>query len=184
MTVSAGIFLEKVLKLRGFSNKWIKWINSIVRGGKICVRINDQNSSYFVTGKGLRQGDPLSPLLFNLVADVFTKMLERAADEGLIKGLLTEFTPEGVISLQYADNTILFLDSKIEYARNLKWILCCFEQISGMKINFHKSDLLAVNMEDDDVNEFAYIFCCKRSSFPMKYLGVPLHYDKLRKEDL
>lgn len=45
----------------------------------MCIRINDENRSYFETGKGLRQGDPLSPLLFNIVADVFTKMLRRRA---------------------------------------------------------------------------------------------------------
>lgn len=84
------------------------------------MRINDENSGYFRTGKGLRKGDPLSPLLFNIGADVFTKMISKAADEGLIKGLLTDFSPEGIISLQYADDTILFLEDNIEYARNLK----------------------------------------------------------------
>lgn len=53
-----------------------------------------------------------------------------------------------------------------------------------MKINFHKSDLLAVNMDEGEINVYAHIFCCKRSNFPIKYLGVPLHYDKLKKEDL
>lgn len=53
-----------------------------------------------------------------------------------------------------------------------------------MKINFHKSDLLSINMEEEEVNCFAHIFCWKNSNFPMKYLGVPLHYNKLNKEDL
>ena len=58
-------------------------------GGSVCVRLNDENGSYFTTGKGLRQGDPLSPLLFNLVIDVFTKILIKAADQGIISGMLT-----------------------------------------------------------------------------------------------
>ena len=62
----------------------------------------------FKPGKGLRQGDPISPLLFNLVEDVLTRMLKKASEQGLIRGLLTDFREGGVISLQYADDTILF----------------------------------------------------------------------------
>jgi hypothetical protein len=81
-------FLEDMLRSRGFSPTWISWIKKLVEGGSICVRINDENSCFFKPGKGLRQGDPLSPLLFNLVADIFTRMLVKAAKQGLISGLL------------------------------------------------------------------------------------------------
>jgi hypothetical protein len=53
-----------------------------------------------------------------------------------------------------------------------------------MKINYDKSDLLVLGMDDERANEFAKIFCCKRSEFPIKYLGVPLHFTKLKREDL
>jgi hypothetical protein len=52
---------------------------SLVRGGSISIRINDEDGSYFKPGKGLRQGDPISHLLFNLVVDVFARMLIKAA---------------------------------------------------------------------------------------------------------
>ena len=77
-------FLEEVLKTRGFSPKWIGWILSLVKGGSVCVRLNDENNSFFTPGKRLRQGGPLSPLLFNIVVDVFTKMLIKAARANLI----------------------------------------------------------------------------------------------------
>jgi hypothetical protein len=64
-------FLEDMLKSRGFRDKWISWIRRVVRGGSLCIRINDENSTYFKPGKGLRQEGSLSPLLFNPVADVF-----------------------------------------------------------------------------------------------------------------
>jgi hypothetical protein len=47
----------------------------------------------------------------------------------------------GLSILQYADDTILFMEHDIEKARNLKLILAAFEQLSGLKINFHKSEL-------------------------------------------
>jgi hypothetical protein len=117
------------------------------------VRINDENSTYFKPGKGLRQGDPLSPLLFNLVADIFTRMLIKAAANNLISGLLPNTFEGGIISLQYADDTLLFLQDDLEKANNLKWLLLCYEQMTGMMINFDKSDLLTIGMEVDRGNE-------------------------------
>jgi hypothetical protein len=177
-------FLEEMLRQRGFSQKWIDKIHMLTCGGSVGIRINDQNSDFFLTGKGLRQGDPMSPILYNLVADVFSKMLTRAANQGLVSGLLTRFRPGGVISLQYADNTLLFLKNDTEAAMNLKWILSIFEQMSGMRINFEKCDLVPINVPEDQVNILSQIFGCKVSSLPITYLGVPLHYGKLRKEDL
>jgi hypothetical protein len=47
-------FLEDTLISRGFGKKWVSWIRKVVRGGSLCIRINDENSSYFKPGKGLR----------------------------------------------------------------------------------------------------------------------------------
>jgi hypothetical protein len=79
---------------------------------------------------------------------------------------------------------MLFLENNIEKTSTLKWLLVCFEQMSGMKINYDKSDLLTIGMGEDETNDFAKLFCCKKSEFPIKYLGVPLHYSKLRRLDL
>jgi hypothetical protein len=68
------LFLEEMLQSKGFGSRWIAWVISLVIGGSICIRVNDVNNPYFRPGKGLRQGDPLSPLLFNLVVDVFTRI--------------------------------------------------------------------------------------------------------------
>ena len=89
------------------------------------------------------------------MADVFTKILVKASDRGFIRGLLPQVVPGGVISLQYADDTILFLENNIQYARNLKWFLSCFEGMSGMRINYHKSDLMVINMDESSARPFA-----------------------------
>jgi hypothetical protein len=80
---------------------------ALVKGGSIDIRINDENGPYFKPGKGPRQGDPLSPLLFNLVVDVFSRMLMKASRKGFITGLMSSMYLEGVVSLQYADDTSL-----------------------------------------------------------------------------
>jgi len=98
----------------------------------------------------------------------------KAAKHNLISRLLPQVVEGGVISLQYADDTLLFLENNLEKASTLKWLLVCFEQMSGMKINYDKSDLITIGLDEDRANCFAKIFCCKKSEFPIKYLGVPL----------
>jgi hypothetical protein len=133
--------------------------------------LNDENSPYFKPGKGMRQGDPLSPLLLNLVIDVFTRMLMKAASKSYITSLLSTLYPEGIVSLQYADDTLLVLDHKYKVACHLKWLMVCFEKLSGMKISYSKSDLTPINLSEEDSNNYAKMFCCKLGTFPFKYLG-------------
>jgi hypothetical protein len=177
-------FLIKMMQGRGFSSKWIKILVSLLDRGSVGVRLNDMNSDLFLTSRGVRQGDPISPILFNYVADVFTKMLIQAAAKNHITGLMHNMVNTGIISMQYADDTLLFLKNDVSSAINLKWLLSCFEQMSGMRINFHKCDLIAINVDDESAQNVSQTLSCGLGKFPLKYLGVPLHYKKLRKEDL
>jgi hypothetical protein len=129
----------------------------------------------------VRQGDPISPVLFNFAADVFTRMLLKAATRGHITGLMQSMTNTWVISMQYADDTLLFLKNDLHSAINLKWLLSCFDQMSGMRKKIHKCDLISIKVEEQDAQ---LVLCCKLGKFPLKYLGVPLHYTNLRKEDI
>jgi Reverse transcriptase (RNA-dependent DNA polymerase) len=80
-------FLIKVLEGRGFSTFWINWIKYILEGNRTAINLNGQLSEYFPCKRGVRQGDSLSPFLFDLVADVFHIILHKALNNGMIKGL-------------------------------------------------------------------------------------------------
>jgi hypothetical protein len=177
-------FLIKMMQSWGFSSKWIKILVSLLDRGSVGVRLNDMNSDFFLTSRGVRQGVPISPILFNYVADVFTKMLIKAAAKNHITGLMHNMINTGIVSMQYADDTLLFLKNDVSFAINLKWLLSCFEQMSGMRINFHKCDLIAINVDDESAQNLSQTLSCGLRKFPMKYLGVHLHYKNLRKEDL
>lgn len=131
-------FLFKTLEQRGFCETWCKWIKEVVSSGTLSVKANDMVRSYFKSGKGVRQGDPLSPLLFNLAADNLTKMIHKAQDNDLIKGLVPEYLTHGIVVLQYADDTILYMEDELETAQNMKLLLYTYEKMSGFKINFIK----------------------------------------------
>jgi retron-type reverse transcriptase len=99
--------------------------------GRMAINVNDDVGHYFQKKKGLRQGDPLSPILFNIVADMLAVLIERAKEDGQIGGVVPHLVEGGLSILQYADDTILFMDHDIEKAKNLKLILSAFEQLSG-----------------------------------------------------
>lgn len=76
---------------------------------------------YFQTKKGLREGDPLSPILFNLVADMLAILIGRAKTNGDFK--VPHLVDDGLSILKYAYDTILFMEHNLEDAKNLK-IVC------------------------------------------------------------
>jgi hypothetical protein len=115
-----------------------------VRGGRVAIKVNDVVGPYFPTFAGVTQGDPLSPLLFDVVGDGLALLMKKGQEQGLVKGLVPHLVDGGISILQYADDTILLLDDDLENGRNVKYIFCLFEQISGLKINFHKSEIFCL----------------------------------------
>lgn len=81
-------FLQQTLKIKGFLEVWHTWMQSFVTGGSVAIKVNDDVGHYFQTKKGLRQGDPLSPIMFNLVADMLAILIERAKQDKQIEGVL------------------------------------------------------------------------------------------------
>jgi len=75
-------FLQQTLRMKGFPELCCSWIEAFVTKGSVAIKVNDDVGKYFQTKKGLRQGDPLSPLLFNLVADMLAILIERAKQDG------------------------------------------------------------------------------------------------------
>ena len=78
------------------------------------IKINDSIEPYFQTKKGLRQGDPLSLILFNIVANMLAIIIGRAKNEGQVSGIIPHLVDDGMSILQYADDTILFLDHNFD----------------------------------------------------------------------
>jgi hypothetical protein len=105
--------------------------------------------------------------------------MKKGQEEGLVKGLVPHLIDGCISILQYADDTILLLEDDLENARNVKYILCLFEQISGLKINFHKSEIFCLGNAKERAQRYSEIFTCPTAELPMKYLGMPVDEKKL-----
>jgi hypothetical protein len=118
-----------------------------------------------------------------VAADVLATMVSRAQEQSFIKGLIPEMYDGGLYLLQYGDDTIFTFEGNIEYARNLKIISCTFKHLTGLKINFSKSEDYCFGSAVKKQEEYAYIFTCKVGEVPFRNLGMHVHYKRLIKID-
>jgi hypothetical protein len=176
-------FLQDCLRQRGFGSKWCDWIKLVINSGTVSVKVNNSTGSYFKSGRGVRQGDPLSPFLFNIAVDTLAKMINLAQRNNLIKGLVSEYIENGIAVLQYADDTILCIQDNKEQAAYLKLLLYLYEDMSGLKINFNKSEVIMVSQEESKSLDFSNMFNCSVGTWPIKYLGVPVAGSRIRIAD-
>lgn len=101
-------------------------------------------------------------------------MKEKARVAGHIRGVVPHLIPGGVTHLQYADDTMLLFEPDDLSIASVKLILLGFEIISGLKINFLKSEVIAMGMEAQEDHRVANLLNCKLGGFPIKYLGLPI----------
>ena len=98
-------------------------------------------------------------------------IVSKAKEDSKVKGVVPNLIDGGLSVLQYADNTIIFMDHDIEQAKNLKQLLCAFEQLFGLKINFHKSEILCFGDARNHKNQYLQLFGCKIGSYPFLIWG-------------
>jgi len=121
----------------------------------------------------------MSPILFNIVADMLALLIKRAKADGQIRGVIPHLIDDDLSILQYTDDTIIFIDHDLEQAKNLKLLLCAFEQLSGLKINFHKSEIFCYGAAKEMEDIYTDLFGCNAGEYPFRYLGIPMHHRQL-----
>jgi hypothetical protein len=111
-------------------------------------------------------------------------MMNLARRDGHIKVLAYHLIEGGISHLQYADDTVLLLNYDEESFATVKFVLYCFEAMSGLKIKYQKSEVFRVGVDSDKIRRAANIFNCNVGKFPMTYLGLPISMDKILAKDL
>lgn len=85
--------------------------------------------------------------------------------------------------MHFSDGTLLFLKANAKNIEALKWILLGFENLSGMKVNFAKCEMIPLNISSPEGLHLASLIGCKVGTLPISYFGIPLHWKKLNKKD-
>jgi len=137
--------------------------------------VNGSPTDEFPLGRGLRQGDPLSPFLFLLAAEGFNVLMKSLSDNNLFIGYMVGSTePVTVSHLQFADDTLILGKKSWANIRAMRAVLVLFEKMFGLKVNFNKSQLVGVNVSTSWLSKAAVALGCKVGSVPFVYLGLPI----------
>ncbi|XP_071681529.1 uncharacterized protein [Lolium perenne] len=175
-------FLLSVLRQRGFGHRWISWLILLLSSASTQVLVNGCAGSAFRHGRGLRQGDPLSPLLFVLLMDVLDAMFRAAERVGVLVDLAVDGLKHRV--LLYADDIVVFARPEEAELVAVREILACFGAASGLYVNFLKSSAAPIRCNDDLRHAVTSFVGCQFKDLPQKYLGLPLSLRKPSKAQL
>ncbi|PNX58635.1 ribonuclease H, partial [Trifolium pratense] len=165
----------------GFSTAWMTWMRACIFESSMSILVNGSPTEDFKVGRGLRQGDPLSPFLFLIVAEGLSGMMNKAAAIGKFKGFKVNANLDFHL-LQFADDTIIMGEGCWENLWTIKSLLRGFELVSGLKINFVKSKLYGVNVDNRLLEAGAVFLSCNTAAIPFKFLGLPVGANPRRKE--
>lgn len=164
--------LFMVLRKFGFGEELIQMIENAITGSSYSILLNGELRGYFNTTRGIRQGDPISPSLFILLAELLSRGLNG----------LYETSPNlnyryggriSVSHLAFADDIIIFTNGLKESLSKLTTFLHSYERTSGQKINFKKSCYVTSHMVNMRlVGELSNL---QKQELPIYYLGAPLY---------
>ncbi|GKV12577.1 hypothetical protein SLEP1_g23703 [Rubroshorea leprosula] len=175
-------FLDWMMDTFGFGTKWRGWIKECLSTARTSVLVNGSPTREFEVGKGLRQGDPLSPFLFLMIGEGLQGLVQKAVAEGMLHGI--EIGKKGMTMslLQFADDTIIMGRADAENIRMVKDVLRWFELMSGLRINFNKSSIYGYNVSEGWLKGSAGTLRCGVGQTPFLYLGLPIGSKSERKK--
>jgi hypothetical protein len=109
------------------------------------VLLNGVPGKQFHCKRGVRQGDPLSPLLFVLAAELLQLVVNRAFHDNFLAAPIPQDHPDFPI-VQYADDTIVMMQADSSQIHHLKGLLHVFSDSTGLKVNYNKSMMVPINV--------------------------------------
>jgi hypothetical protein len=175
-------FVEKVLSSMGYPSCMVSLIMRCISTVSYQVLINGQPSSSFSPQRGLRQGDPLSPYLFVLCADVLSGLIHKEVAAKNLHGIKIARTAPQISHLFFADDSLLLARANQSEARNILKILEKYQQASGQVVNLDKSEAsFSRNVPNEDTNAICELMNVKAVEAQSRYLGFLVPFGRSKK---
>ena len=165
-------YLLTLLQKLGFPDRWREMIARLLSTSCSRIILNGVPTRPIQHGRGLRQGDPLSPLLFVIAIDPLQKLLNLATERGIFSKV--RGSAPGIRVSLYADDAALFLAPAKKEVSSLAALLTLFGEATGLKTNFHKSTVVPIHCNGLNLRHVLAELAAKSAHFPIKYLGLPL----------
>jgi len=153
-------FLEYMMRRLGFVNKWINWISMCLKSTTVSILVNGSPTKEFKPKRGLRQGDPLAPFLFLIMAEGLASLVREAIRIGVLEGIKVGEKEVEVTLLQFADDTLFVCQPNYQSILAIKAILCSFEVVSSLRVNFYKSKVGGVGISKMEMTIFSKCLNC------------------------
>eukprot|EP00253_Pinus_taeda_P026585 PITA_26585 len=166
------LYLKMILIHLGFPQNFISWIMACITTPTFSVLINGSASQFFHSKRGLRQGCPLSPLLFLIVMDALSRLIDSAKRNGDFSGL--RITNEcSLTHLLFVDDVMIFLDGSIRDSRSFSNIINLFSSATGMLANHSKSYIILskTSIHESLLAQQCFPYSIHPPDHGLKYLG-------------
>jgi len=172
-------FVQQALTPMGYLMKMAELILRCISTVSYQILINGQPSTSFKPARGLRQGDPLSPYLFILCADVHSGLLHKAASNREIHDIKVARSAPQLSHLFFADDNLLFSRATPHEAYKILNILAVYQQASGQMVNLDKSEAsFSQNVQTEEKNMICNMMGAKAVEAQSRYLGFPIPFGR------
>ena len=168
-------YLISILRAFEFCEQWIDQVQRLVSNNYFSILINGESRGFFKSSRGVHQGDPLSPGLFIIAAELFFRSLNLMLDDPNFTHYAIPRNCPVISHLSYADDIIIFSSGLKKSLNAIKKVIKIYENCSGKRVNNQKSCFMVgknITNSRKVVIKNTSGFNQKRS--PMTYLGCPI----------
>ncbi|VFQ83180.1 unnamed protein product [Cuscuta campestris] len=176
-------YLQGILHNFGFTDQAQHLLMANLKATHFSVMINGSPKGFFKMARGVKQGDPLSPLLFIIAGEGLSRMIKHLMHTNYLQRFNTG--RDLLIShLAYADDIIIFCNGSLGNMTRIKEVLQIFMAASGQEINLNKSRFYCgKGVKHDSIPKIEDRLGMKHGALPFKYLGAPICKGKLKRRD-